>query len=276
MVVSKFVKEDFTLNGSNERLIIGDITYANSYPDYLVIFVHGFKGFKDWGAHHLIAEAFAQAGIYFLKFNFSHSGVRHDYLSDITDLETFSKNTPTKQLFDLDRIITYAKQRFPHLKIVLLGHSLGGAISLLQAAKDKRVAKLITWAAISAFRNLWDKSDEPEWEQTGVRHISNARTGQHMPLSVQLLNDVLANEKAFDLNIAASTLSKPWLITHGTGDPAVEFNVAKNFHQLQPKSELLVFEKANHVFGASHPYTEKALPTDLQVFVERAIEFIKQ
>ena len=146
-----FSKETFQIIGSNNKPIVGDITYANAYPDYLVIFVHGFKGFKDWGAHHLIAEAFANAGIYFLKFNFSHSGVKADDLSDINDLQSFSENTPSKELFDLDKIITYAKEKFPHLQIVLLGHSRGGALSILQATKDNRVVKLITWASIGNF-----------------------------------------------------------------------------------------------------------------------------
>jgi len=240
-----------------------------------VIFVHGFKGFKDWGAHHLIAEAFAKAGIYFLKFNFSHSGVKADDLSDIKDLQTFSENTPSKELYDLDKVITYAKEKFPHLQIVLLGHSRGGALSILQAAKDKRVIKLITWASIGSFRNLWTKEDEAEWKEKGIRYILNGRTKEQMPLSVGLLDDVLANEKDYDLNVAAISLNKPWLIAQGTNDPSVKTLVAENFHRLQAeKSKLLLIENGNHVFGASHPYTAEELPVDLQKFVEVAVKFI--
>lgn len=272
----QFSKETFQITGSNNKPIVGDITYANAYPDYLVIFVHGFKGFKDWGAHHLIAEAFAKAGIYFLKFNFSHSGVKADDLSDIKDLQSFSENTPSKELFDLDKIITYAKEKFPHLQIVLLGHSRGGALSILQAVKDKRVIKLITWAAISSFRNLWNKEDEAGWKEKGVHYVLNGRTKEQMPLSVELLNDVLAHEKDYDLNTAASSLNRPWLIVQGTEDPSVKTAVAENFHRLQNESKLLIIEGANHVFGASHPYNKTDLPEDLEFFVNTSIDFIKQ
>ena len=273
---NQFSKETFQIIGSNNKPIAGDITYANTYPDYLVIFVHGFKGFKDWGAHYLIAEAFAKAGIYFLKFNFSHSGVNPNDLSDINDLQSFSENTPTKELYDLDKVITFAKEKFPHLQIVLLGHSRGGALSILQAAKDKRIIKLITWAAISSFRNLWNRQDEAEWQEKGIRYILNGRTKEQMPLSVELLNDMLAHEKDYDLNAAASSFNKPWLIAQGTNDSSVKTSVAENFHQLQKQSELLIIEGANHVFGASHPYNEAELPVDLEKFVSTTIDFIER
>lgn len=274
MQANRFSKENFRIVGSANEPIVGDITYANSYPDYLVIFVHGFKGFKDWGAHNLMTEAFANAGIYFLKFNFSHSGVNADDLSDINNLQLFSENTPSKELYDLDQVITFAKEKFPHLQIVLLGHSRGGALSILQTAKDKRVIKLITWATIASFRDLWNQEDEADWKESGVRYILNGRTKEKMPLSVDLLNDVSENEKDYDLQVAASSLNKPWLITQGTEDPAVKTAVAENFHRLQKASQLLILEGGNHVFGASHPYEKNELPDDLQKFIQASIEFI--
>lgn len=274
MQTSSFSKESFRIIGSNDKPIIGDITYPNSYPDYVVILVHGFKGFKDWGTHHLMANAFADAGIYFIKFNFSHSGVKENDLSDINDFRSFSKNTPAKELYDLDQLITFTREKFPHLQIVLIGHSRGGALSILQAAKDKRVIKLITWAAIGSFRSLWNQEDEANWKEKGIRYILNGRTKEEMPLSVDLLNDVLMNEKKYDLEVTASSLNKPWLITQGTEDPAVKASVAQNFHQLNKTSQLLMLNGADHVFGASHPYNKSNLPQDLEKFIQTSVEFI--
>jgi pimeloyl-ACP methyl ester carboxylesterase len=270
-----FIVKDFEIKGSGGLPIKGDITYANSYPDYLVIFVHGYKGFKDWGTHQLTANYFANKSIYFLKFNFSHSGVSPDDLSDINDLELFSKNTPSKELFDLDQVITFAANKFPHLQIVLLGHSKGGALSVLQAAKDKRVIKLITWAAIGSFRNLWKQEDEENWKKTGFNYVLNGRTGEKTPLSVDLLNDVLENENQFNISEAAKNIAQPWLIVQGTEDPAVKIEVAQNFNKQQPKSKLMIVEGANHVFGAFHPYLDEKLPADLEKVCLACADFVR-
>ena len=55
----------------------------------LIIFCHGYKGFKDWGAWNLMAEAFAKIGFCFIKFNFSHNGGTIEQPIDFPDLEAF-------------------------------------------------------------------------------------------------------------------------------------------------------------------------------------------
>ena len=180
----------------------------------------------------------------------------------------------SKELYDLNQVISFAANKFPHLQIVLLGHSRGGALSILQAAKDKRVIKLITWASIASFRNLWKQEDEENWKETGVNHVLNGRTGEKMPLNVELLNDVLQNENQFNLTEAAKNIQKPWLIVQGTEDPAVKTEVAQNFHQVQPKSKLMIVEGANHVFGASHPYSNNNLPSDLEKVCLACADFV--
>ena len=39
----------------------------------IIIFCHGYKGFKDWGAWNLVGEEFANKNFFFIKFNFSHN-----------------------------------------------------------------------------------------------------------------------------------------------------------------------------------------------------------
>ena len=49
------------IEGTDNRLIAMDIYHPETtVPVPIIIFAHGFKGFKDWGCWHLIAEAFAK------------------------------------------------------------------------------------------------------------------------------------------------------------------------------------------------------------------------
>lgn len=265
---------DFKIEGFNNKPILGDITFSESESKVFALFVHGFKGFKDWGAHHLVAKYFADHGINYVKFNFSHSGVPVDNPTDVTNLEDFANNTPVKELYDLDQVITYLKQEYKDAKVILIGHSRGGGLSILQAEKDARINALITWAAISDFSSLWKKEQEDEWRKTGKIETFNARTKEYMPLNLVLLEDFENNKAALDITSAAKKLQKPWLILHGDEDINVNIDVAKEFRRLNPNAEFEIINHANHVFGASHPYQGTILPDCLLTVCKESIRFI--
>ncbi|MFD1629660.1 alpha/beta hydrolase family protein [Pseudopedobacter beijingensis] len=265
---------EFKIAGFNGKTILGDITRAKEENNIYAVFVHGFKGFKDWGAHNLVGSYFADQGVHYVKFNFSHSGVPIENPVDVSNLEDFANNTPIKELYDLDKVLHYVKSDLKAAKIILIGHSRGGGISILQTAKDQRVDGLITWAAISDFASLWKKEQEQEWEQKGKIETFNARTKEYMPLNVVLLHDYLQHAKELNIITAASGVKQPWLIIHGDNDINVNVSVAKQFHQINPVSELEIIPAANHVFGAYHPYKEDMLPKELLDICKMSIRFI--
>ena len=68
------IHKNLIVNGSDNRPMATDIFYLKtSEPKPVVIYAHGFKGFKDWGNFDVIASRFASAGFTFIKFNFSHN-----------------------------------------------------------------------------------------------------------------------------------------------------------------------------------------------------------
>src|SRR4051812_1957847 len=117
-------KEQFILSGAGDKTIFGDVTYDESHTNQpSILFVHGFKGFKDWGAHHLVADFFAGKGYRYFKFNLSHSGVSQDNPTEVTDLEAFASNTVSFELKDLDTAINYVVHTYPLDPLYLIGHS---------------------------------------------------------------------------------------------------------------------------------------------------------
>ena len=73
----------------------------------LILFIHGFKGFKDWGTFPEIARHFARNGYVFAKMNMSHNGVTPEYPIDFVDLNAFSDNTFTLELEDIDQAVSF-------------------------------------------------------------------------------------------------------------------------------------------------------------------------
>jgi dienelactone hydrolase len=266
--------EEFILSGSGDKTIHGDLSHDDIQTNKpSIIFVHGFKGFKDWGAHHLVAEKFAEMGYRSFKFNLSYNGVTEHIPNDVTDMEAFAANTTSKELKDLDTVINYVSHTYPVNPIYLIGHSKGGALVILKGADDNRVRRIATWSSIADFSSLWKKEQEQDWLSTGQIFVENARTKEKMPLNSTLLEDFRSHEQEFNLIHAAGRIEIPWLILHGDDDINVPFSVAQQLAQAQPKAKLQKIAGANHVYGASHPYTETVLPQHLQEVFDKTLAF---
>ena len=274
------IRQSFAIKGSEGKPILMDLNFKTGQEENpMVIFVHGFKGFKDWGAYDLVAEYFVKQGFRFLKFNFSHNGTTPESPTEFADLGAFGENTFTKEFTDLDLVISFAKSgiefQSPDL-LNLIGHSRGGGTCIIQTAKDKRISKLVTWAAIADFRSLWKKEDEIEWRKKGVIFNFNTRTKQYTPLKIGLLHDLEKHSKSYDILQAAGRINKPWLIIHGDLDENVLPVEAIRLKESCPNAELFIVPYANHVFGASHPFTKEELPLELQLACEKSVEFLKK
>ena len=269
------------MQGMHGRPIGIDVQYLNDgRAKPVVIFSHGFKGFKDWGHFNWMSALFANKGIVFVKFNFSHNGTTPENPLEFSDLEAFGNNNYMIELDDLRCVIDWLvdeqslKQDTDPANITLLGHSRGGGISILKAAGDKRIAKLVTWASVSSFTGRNRKETIQLWERDGVVYTENRRTRQRMPLYRQFYDSLLENKERLNVIKAAKSLSIPFLIVHGTADEAVSIGDARQLHNACRHSELLVIEGAGHTFGVSHPFTGD-LPEHAAMVIERTIHFIK-
>jgi pimeloyl-ACP methyl ester carboxylesterase len=274
------INQTYTLPGSKGREMAMDLTFDDALPHApLLIWVHGFKGFKDWGSHHLVARYFAENGYRFLKFNFSHNGTTPEQPNDITDLIAFSENTFTIELDDLQYVIDFACSGsvIPVIKTVtLIGHSMGGGISIIKAAEDKRIEKLITLASVANFRNLWPVEIEKQWKLAGVLYFPNKRTGQEMPVKAMLLDDIERHAGRLNILARAASVTQPWLIVHGTTDTVVPVSHAHDLKAMQPNAHLLIMPNTDHVFGASHPWQESELPADLLHICKQTLLFLRE
>lgn len=272
----------YIINGSKKNKILIDVCYnLNSIKKDIIIFSHGFKGFKDWGPFNLMSKSFANDGYFFIKFNFSHNGTTLDHPSDFVDLKSFGNNNFSLELDDLGLMIDWLhsdivfKNEINIKTINLLGHSRGGAISILKANEDNRVAKVVSWAAPSDFTNRMEQSKLDTWKEKGVAYVFNSRTKQNMPLYYQFYLDCINNSERIDIKRAASKLNKPLLIVHGTDDPTVLITDAYDFINCNKNTVLHEIKDANHVFGVMHPYNLDNYPNSFQEAIDVSLKFLK-
>ena len=278
----KIIK-NIRINGKHNKPILTDLFFKESNQlKPILIFCHGYKGFKDWGAWNLMAENFANAGFFFVKFNFSHNGGTAEQPIDFPDLEAFGNNNYSKELDDLGNVIDWVsensdiKNEIDLNEIYLIGHSRGAGIVLLKSDEDSRAKKVISLAGVSDYKSRFPKNEKlQEWEEKKVYFVKNGRTHQEMPHFYQFFRDFEKNEKRLNIKKATQNLEIPLLIIHGNNDASVSINEAKNLHKWNSKSMFKIIENSNHVFGTSHPWDKERVSEELLEAIEIAIAFLK-
>lgn len=208
----------------------------------LAIIGHGVTGNKDRPFVVALAEALAAAGINTLRFSFAGNGESEGRFEDCTI---------SKEVGDLKAVLdatspTYNKQAY-------IGHSMGGAVGVITAAQDDRLAALVSLAGmvtVSRFAEVefGEEKSGFMWEE------------EDCPLSQGYLDDCA---KLGDLSPLGAKITAPWLLVHGVPDDVVPIADSRSIFAVAnlPK-QLVELEKANHVFAddAMQPMLDAVVP----------------
>jgi alpha-beta hydrolase superfamily lysophospholipase len=259
----------FTLRSDEGLPIRGEFDAAER-PRALVVIVHGFKGFKDWGFFPWTAQRLMQHRLAVCRFNMSRSGIGDDPES-FGRLDLFEHDTYSTQLRDLAVVIRHAQQELPGLPTFLVGHSRGGGIALLGAQDVPNLRGVVTWAPISRV-DRWDDATKRTWRERGVLEVENARTKQVMRMSPVMLDDFEAHAERLDILAAASRLEVPLLVVHGARDESVPVEEGHRIAAQARESSIAVIARATHTFNAIHPLVH--VPFELLTAAELTAHFI--
>jgi pimeloyl-ACP methyl ester carboxylesterase len=278
---------DFLLKSSRHtRHFAADARFLpTGEPKPVVVFVHGFKGFKDWGHFNILADYFAREGFVFVKLNLSHNGIVPGGTGDLEDLEAFGNNNFSLELDDLGTLLdslfwvsntTIPPAEMDLSRLFLVGHSRGGGLAMLKASEDPRIRAVAAWAPISDIDQRWSAEVMERWQQEGVQYIDNTRTGQRMPLYYQLVEDFQANKDRLDIPTnVREKLRQPLLILHGDEDETLPVSMAHDLKSWKPDAELVILPGAGHMFGGKHPWEDDQLPALAQEVADRTVAFFK-
>ncbi|UVI29987.1 alpha/beta hydrolase [Paenibacillus spongiae] len=176
----------------------------------IIIICHGFIGNRI-GTDRLFVEAAEQltgSGYLVLRFDYGGCGESTgDYGSGGLDALIDQTRTVIDYAAGLDLVDPD--------RIMLLGHSLGGAVAVLTAARDSRVKSLVLWAPVAHpymdIRNIIGKQAVAEIEKTGKTDYLHYELTQHF------INSLVEYQPLTELRGYSGDV----LIVHGTADTVV-------------------------------------------------------
>tara|TARA_R110002124_G_scaffold162581_2_gene329667 strand:+ start:12024 stop:12899 length:876 start_codon:yes stop_codon:yes gene_type:complete len=243
----------------------------------VIIFLHGFKGFKDWGPFPDACEDIARHGFGVLAINFSHNGIG-DGRTEYKRLDLFEESTLSKDLDEVGLVIKALqtgeiKDSHSHLNtdsIGIVGHSRGGHTAVAAAAEYEAIKCLVTWAAVSDYLERFSDKEISDWKEQGYTIYKNSRTCQDMKVDKALYEDVKKNADRLIALRRVKDLVIPSLFIHGREDEDVD---QSNSEELEitcgsKNKELRLIEKAGHTFGASHPFEDEIFPPQFKELVD--------
>ncbi len=264
------MSQNYVYDTSNRNKIdISTFGNSNLEKGNCLIFVHGFKGFKDWGFGPYLANYFSKKGYFVITFNFSHNGIGRS-LTDFNELEKFAENTYSLEINELNEIIdAYKSGYFGKInsinKLGLIGHSRGGGETIIVGTNNNNVDAFVTWSAISNF-DRFSERQKIEWRKKGYSEIVNSRTKQIMKLNLTLLEDIENNiGDLLNMQKALSNCTKPHLIIHGEQDLAVPISEGKLLYNWSRKevTKFEIIKGTGHTFDIKHPFEGSTKAFDL-------------
>jgi alpha-beta hydrolase superfamily lysophospholipase len=256
----------FTIDSDEGLPIRGDFDVPVDKPRALVVIVHGFKGFKDWGFFPWLAQHLCRHRFAVCRFNMSRSGIGDDP-ETFGRLDLFAGDTYSIQLADLRAVVQHAQRRFPELPTFLLGHSRGGGIALLGARDVPHLEGVVVWSPI-ARADRWDDETKRQWRASGSLDVVNQRTKQIMRMSTAILDDC----DGHDILAAAEQLTVPLLVVHGGRDDSVPPDEGREIASRNAEASIAVIGNASHTYNAIHPLVN--VPFELLLAAEVSAHFV--
>ncbi|WP_274361263.1 alpha/beta hydrolase [Paenibacillus thermotolerans] len=209
----------------------------------VVVVCHGFAGNRI-GQERLFVKAareLADQGYVVLRFDYAGCGESTgDYGASGLQHMIDQTRYVLDYALDLDFV--------DPTRVTLLGHSLGGAVALLTAARDKRVTSLVLWApSAHPFQDIVQITGKEAYEEAITR-------GSSEYLGYTLHNAFFDSLSEFHPLKEATQFQGDVFLVHGTADTAIpadySFLYQKVFWtRIQGQCDKEIVHQADHAFS---------------------------
>lgn len=204
----------------------------------IVIVCHSWTSSKDMDIIRSLCESLRKNGINAFRFDFSGNGESGG---------EFIESTLSKEIQDLRSVIGYFKKK-GYVKIGIIGHSMGGGICILESAKDRRPAFVISIAGTSDVSNFVERHfSKEQLEEVRKTGFTMKKTWQKeiVTISRKFIKDVPRHRILQEVK----KIRVPILFVIGTAD---NVNMRKKAFNAARQPKHLIF-----INGADHNFTDK-------------------
>lgn len=211
-----------------------------------IVICHGFVGSRI-GVDRLFvktARALAARGSYVLRFDYGGCG---ESTGDYGSLGFDSMIDQTRAAIDYIADMDDVDPR----RVALLGHSLGGAVAIATAVRDKRVKRLVLWSPVGYPFNdivrIVGRSGYDEAVQSGQTDYAGYTLSP-------LFFDSLMQHQPF---LSAPRFGGDVLLVHGTSDELIPADYSFLYQKVfWTRSEGICDKEI--IFQANHTYSSRA------------------
>jgi alpha/beta superfamily hydrolase len=208
----------------------------------MVIFCHGFSGRKDGPMFELIADTLQARGIASIRFDFNGHGESEGEFKDMT---------VPNEIEDAKKVVEYVSDLRYVSSLAIVGHSQGGVVAAMTAGQLSEALGKSSFKAVALMAPAAVLRDDAIRGSTMGKQYDPFDPGEYVELWGGLKLGGKYIRTAFSLPIyeTAAKYQGEALIIHGNADRVVPYTYGERFHQIWPKSELVIQEYFDHGFS---------------------------
>ena len=208
----------------------------------MVIFCHGFSGTKDGPMFELIADTLQAHGIASIRFDFNGHGESEGEFKDMT---------VPNEIEDAKKVVEYVRDLRYVSELAIVGHSQGGVVASMTAGQLSEELGEPAFKAVALMAPAAVLRDDAIRGNTMGKQYDPFNPGEYVELWGGLKLGGQYIRTAFSLPIyeTAAKYQGSALIIHGNADRVVPYTYGERFHEIWPKSELVIQEYFDHGFS---------------------------
>jgi alpha/beta superfamily hydrolase len=208
----------------------------------MVIFCHGFSGRKDGPMFELIADTLQAHGIASIRFDFNGHGESEGEFKDMT---------VPNEIVDAKKVVEYVRDLKYVSSLAIVGHSQGGVVAAMTAGQLSEELGVPAFKAVALMAPAAVLREDAIRGSTMGKQYDPFDPGEYVELWGGLKLGAKYIRTAFNLPIyeTAAKYQGNAIIVHGNADRVVPYTYGERFHQIWPKSQLVIQEYFDHGFS---------------------------